>query len=347
MRMKHRPKEPINFSCPVNLAAIDINPEYLVADIKIENEDGLAEARHLVFATPMQLNLFKKVQTIYLDGTFKAVNKKLFKQLFSIHAFVRCEDNVKQIPLINVMMSRRSRKDYTAVFTYLKTHFLSENSTLDSAVLDFEVAVWLSLKECFPGIELRGCGFHWSQAIYRQAQELHLGPAYLKGGSITDTIKKLLALPFLPHRLMEKIFKEMMAEASAPGQDDRIVKLLFYVNRYWFSSPVWSPKNFCLYQRLVRTNNDLEGYHSRLNKKLPKHNPAFYVLIPILYAEAQHAEVTCSLISNHHVKIHRCKKTRDNQARLCLLWDQLEDHSITAEYFLSEAVKFVSKPSKS
>ena len=224
---------------------------------------------------------------------------------------------------------------------------MPENFNLNSAVIDFESATWLGLRDCFPDIDLRGCGFHWSQAIYRQVQELHLGPAYMKGGDITTTIKKLLALPYLPHRLMEKHFKGMMSEASAPGNDERLVKLLDYVNRCWFSSPVWSPKDFCLYQRLVRTNNDLEGYHNRINKKLPRHNPAVYVLLPILYAEAELVEVTCSLVSNQNVKMHRRKKTRDTQARLCFLWDELEDHNITAEEFLSEAVKFVSKPTKS
>ena len=190
-------------------------------------------------------------------------------------------------------MSRRSRKDYTAIFQHLKSYFLSEN-VLSSAVLDFEMAVWLSLKDCFPEIELRRCGFHWSQVIYRHVQEVHLGAAYREGGEITDTVKKILDLPFLPRRLMLKTFNDMMRDAKAPGYDERLVKLLSYVHRYWFSSPVWSPENFCLYQRLVRTNNDLEGYHSCLNKKLPKNNPSFYTLLSIWYSEAQLVEVACS-----------------------------------------------------
>ena len=51
-----------------------------------------------------------------------------------------------------------------------------------------------------------------------------------------------------------------------------------YVHDTWFCHPVWRPVDFCAYQRLVRTNNDQEGYHRRLNKwttdvKLEKGRP--------------------------------------------------------------------------
>ena len=49
-----------------------------------------------------------------MDGTFKVVRKP-FVQLFSIHAFISCDDEMKQVPLAHVSMSRRTRPDYEAV----------------------------------------------------------------------------------------------------------------------------------------------------------------------------------------------------------------------------------------
>jgi hypothetical protein len=46
-----------------------------------------------------------------MDGTFRVV-KDLFQQLFSTHAFVRSGDNMKQIPLVFVIMSGKSTDDY-------------------------------------------------------------------------------------------------------------------------------------------------------------------------------------------------------------------------------------------
>ncbi len=52
-----------------------------------------------------------KAKTWYMDGTFKVVNEP-FKQLFTIHAlFKNYNGNVKQVPLMFVLMIRRNTKD--------------------------------------------------------------------------------------------------------------------------------------------------------------------------------------------------------------------------------------------
>jgi len=53
-----------------------------------------------------------------MDGTFKVVHE-LHTQLFSVHAFVRKDDQLKQLPLAFALMSRRRSKDYRSALKEL------------------------------------------------------------------------------------------------------------------------------------------------------------------------------------------------------------------------------------
>jgi hypothetical protein len=122
-------------------------------------------ARHVVLYTTFMLALLSKCNVWYVDGTFKAVQRP-FTQLFSVHGFIRQDSHVKQITLCYVIMSRRSTEDYKAVMTFLREKMT--NSRLKSVVLDFEAAACRAISEIFPDVTLRGCGFHWRQAMIRK-----------------------------------------------------------------------------------------------------------------------------------------------------------------------------------
>lgn len=93
-RQKFRPKDPSDLDFEIDQHHIPQN--FLQADVKVRNR------RHLVFSTPEMLSLLIRARVWYMDATFKVV-KEPFTQLFSIHAFVKSNDEVKQvIQLLNI-----------------------------------------------------------------------------------------------------------------------------------------------------------------------------------------------------------------------------------------------------
>jgi len=76
-------------------------------------------------------------------------------------------------------------------------------------------------------------------------------------------LRKLLALPLPPAEHIQPAFAAITSagftEAAAVEQ------LLSYVSATWLESTVWSTDNLSVYGQHVRTNNDVEGWHRRLN----------------------------------------------------------------------------------
>ena len=46
--------------------------------------------------------------------------------------------------------------------------------SVERFVADFEVGIWQDLRYVFDNPDIRGCVFHWSQALWRQVQQLGL-----------------------------------------------------------------------------------------------------------------------------------------------------------------------------
>jgi len=74
-----------------------VNTDYIPSNFVVDDV-VIDQQRHLLFATPLQLQLLARAETWYVDGTFKVV-KSPFAQLLSVHGFVRRDGAVKQIPL--------------------------------------------------------------------------------------------------------------------------------------------------------------------------------------------------------------------------------------------------------
>ncbi|XP_053403227.1 uncharacterized protein LOC128558324 [Mercenaria mercenaria] len=194
--------------------------------------------------------------------------------------------------------------------------------------------LWQALREVFPGTSLHGCAFHWAQSIIRHVKEHGLAKTYQDRTTVHQLISKLLALPFLPGRDIERAFQRLRDRAMTSSQPVR--DLFQYVWDQWLCSSVWTVDEWSVYKQPVRTNNDCEGWHRHLNQKAGRSTLPFYVLVPLLHQEGKLVSITVALVSQQAVIRNRRQVYVSMDSRIGDLWDKYDDHDIVCEDFLAQ-----------
>ncbi|XP_028416821.1 uncharacterized protein LOC114541028 [Dendronephthya gigantea] len=262
-------------------------------------------------STTTQISLLSKAKKWYIDGTFKLCRHP-FKQLFTINAFVRDGENVKQLPLCFVFMSGQSSSGYQKILQEL-LHTMPNWPIVLHITLYFETAIWKAWRAILPGVQLSGCVFHWTQALWRKVQGLGLQSAYSNDQAISSYIRWLMALPYLPQETIPQMFKRLKVEATTVP----LQSFMHYTADTWIYSSVWLPKNWSIFMQTTRTNNNVESWHHRLNQKcVGRCGIQFYMLIDLLHKEASLEELNIQLVSEGKVRRIQRKKYRQLQGQV-------------------------------
>ena len=168
--------------------------------------------------------------------------------------------------------------------------------------------------------------FHWSQAVLRHLRcDAGLQNAYQTDETVRKVCKLLFALPFLPAVDICPAFNRIVKKASKAGlYSNKLWDLCQYIKETWIENEIWSPERWSVYKRPIRTNNDLEGWHFRLNAKAHKNLP-MYMLIKLIHKEA--ATVTWQMRMLSEGKVLRRRKARQQcvEAALHKLWTQFAE----------------------
>jgi len=125
-RQANRHRQQLRHAEPHDLD-FDLNEDVLPSNF-FRGSVWVGEKRHILFATDNMLNLLAKAKVWYMDATFKLV-KEPFKQLFSIHAFVRQGEDSLQVPLLFCLMSAKRKLTIGKCFKRSKTFSSSIQTT--------------------------------------------------------------------------------------------------------------------------------------------------------------------------------------------------------------------------
>ena len=309
------PGEPKDLQFVMDLAFIrnsaDIPDDFLQEDIIMPNG-----RRHLIFGSGFMLSLLGNANTWWVDATFKIV-KLPFKQLFAVHVFITHGECLKQVTVAYVLMSGKNTSDYEAVFKALKDK--CGTVKVSTVVADFESATWNAVNNVFQGaVKMKGCNFHLCQAIFKKIKNLKLYEAYNNEPPTRAFCKKLMSLAMLPANKIEQTFVDLtIQEQLSP----KLSELADYFEKNWMKHSVFTPESWSWYNEPIRTNNDAEGYHNRLNQRTEGSKVQLYRLMGVFAYEAKmHVEYTYYQVATDRLSRKISKKQSDKQRNLYRLW---------------------------
>ena len=128
-----------------------------------------------------------------------------------------------------------------------------------------------------------------------------------------------MALPLLPAEHIQPAF-DQLRDSLPDDVDEHVASLVSYVNDTWISSRLWPPSSWCAYQSSIRTNNDVEGWHNRLNQASRHGKLDLYKLAPLLYKEAQYVTLQAVLVSVCRLSSDDDVVCLRTQGLLCKYW---------------------------
>ena len=175
---------------------------------------------------------------------------------------------------------------YAKTATSQKGTFLSASLCKMLFIMAPFVTTWPTL-HCLTKI----CGSNDGSNLFSQVQELGLQVAYSEDHG---WIRKLLALPFLPYTEITQ-FERLCLGAEGPHKD-----LAEYIAWQWIYYAIFPGKDWFIFMQPTRTNNDIQGWHNALNRRVSgRCSLPFYVLIQLLKHEARLGEVQMRLVADH------------------------------------------------
>lgn len=243
--------------------------------------DETCEERILIFALHGGI-LLQQGTCFFGDGTFKAC-PLLFDQLYTIHMDIgSTREQTRVIPVIYALLPNRKEATYTRLYHILRSKIPSFKPL--EFHIDFEKAAINGLRNVYPDVEIKGCNFHYNQAIWRKVQEIGLVAEYKNDTNIRQHIRMCAALAHLPPQYIDDGWLEIMETSP---QTEQIVKF----NDYFVSEWMESERMWICFKNRHRTTNTVEGWHTRINKKIGKSHPNIYELIKALFEEAVYYDI--------------------------------------------------------
>ncbi|CAF0884612.1 unnamed protein product [Brachionus calyciflorus] len=202
--------------------------------------------RLMIFVDDESLKLLSEATDWFMDGTFKC-SPKQFMQMYTIHAYLANTTFAS----VYIFAQKKEEKTYREAIGALKDLATSKNITLNPFLImaDFERASTNAVMHHFPNAVIKGCWFHFRQAIFKRVVKIGLKQFYAKT-EYNEFINMFGALALVP---IDRIQEGLDIIKQVKPNDAKCDQLLSYFENQWLKNI--QPKIWNHFDSVVRTNN--------------------------------------------------------------------------------------------
>ena len=223
----------------------------------------------LVCAFDKAINIAQRSNYLFIDGTFKIAPKN-WKQCLNFTVL----DNVsnRYVPVAHVFMKHKKAEDYKAAFAELSKYIEFRHFIFCTS--DFETALINTAREFVGHNKVRGCLFHYRQAIFRRYKN---EKSKVENKTLLSIVYKIFsALPFLDRDQFYKVL-HFLRSNSKDFKSFMEYYMNTWANQYQFIQKLQGDTP-------IFTNDGIEAYHHQLNKNIQTAHPNLTKATQILAA---------------------------------------------------------------
>ncbi|XP_046549864.1 uncharacterized protein LOC124259721 [Haliotis rubra] len=169
--------------------------------------------------------------------------------------------------------------------------------------IHFEVSAIRAVEEIYEDCEVRGCFFHFTQAVWRKVAEKGLTNDYKDIPQVQAYIRRAAALPLLPRDMVQDTWIAAMNEGP---ESEKVRNFNDYVTSTWvdyetrFPVRIWTQYG----------NNHLEGWHLKLKNLIAKAHPNIYLFVANIKKievidKAKRAQLDCGVLPKSRKRVYR------------------------------------------
>ena len=206
-----------------------------------------------------------------------------------------------------------------------------------SVLMDFEAAMRKAVLSVWPSTTIRGCYFHFCQALWMNFQKYDLVPEYqVPGSAVRSAFKSIKALPFVPLDDLDLAWR--LLKPTIPSDMDEFVA---YFESTWMGTSAkaatfdpwsWNHHDSVLCG-LPRSSNIAEGWHNGFQSLISCANPTMWKFLDCLKLE--------QAISDTKISRHLNRDPPPRRQAKWIRWDERVDKVVNDYDTYADVMQFL------